>query len=113
MFSNIEVRFSNNRGKVLIKCLSSNILAACSKILLKFTIKGDRCSNIRWRFSNIQSESSNKHYHAFKIRTRFKNKKTGYGTLLFTIIGPGGIYIEQDEVLVTNGCSRSRSRCMW
>lgn len=75
MFSNIEVRFSNNRGKVLIKCLSSNILAACSKILLKFTIKGDRCSNIRWRFFNIQSESSNKHYHAFKITNPFQKQK--------------------------------------
>lgn len=75
MFSNIEVRFSNNRGKVLIKCQSSNILAACSKILFRFANKGYRCSNKRWRFSNIQSESSNKHYYAFKITNPFQKQK--------------------------------------
>ena len=75
MFSNIGVRFSNNGGKVLIKCLSSNILAACSKFLLKFAIKGYQCSNKRWRFSNIQSECSNKFYQAFKILNPFQKQK--------------------------------------
>ena len=113
MFSNIEVRFSNNRGKVLIKCLSSNILAACSKSFSDLLIKvidvqinvGDFLTSKVKVLINTTMLS--------KSRTRFKNKKTGYGTILFTIISPGGIYIEQDEVLVTNGCSRSRSRCMW